>query len=99
MCTPLELAIQQLRTVAVSRSVLQRASASGRRRHSAGERRAARKENEAVLIREAQRVGALPALLVPILWKILYAVAWQAIQYWLTQLDPENPDPIPPEAT
>lgn len=97
MATELNECIEKLRPVATSRGSVVRASAVGRRRHSPGEQRAARKETEAVLIREAQRVGVLPALLIPFLWQILYAVALMAIQFWVEQIHSPTPDPVPPE--
>lgn len=43
-------------------------------------------DSQTLLIREAQRYGMLPAFLIPLLWKLLYSVAWQSIQYWLSKL-------------
>ena len=97
MATELNECIEKLRPFGLYRGMVIRGTATGRRRHSPGEQRAARQETEAGLIREAQRVGVLPALLVPFLWKILYAVALMAIQYWVEQIHSPTPDPVPPE--
>lgn len=89
----LETAIELLRPSALARSSIVASMGKpsawrGRKeqREHAKRQAAARAETERELIKDAQVCGLLPAVLMPFVWKIIWHVAWQAIQYWLNNI-------------
>lgn len=81
MSIELSEAIEKLRPVAEFREMC---LSSGR--YSARERRQARADTETLMIRRLKEVGVLPAFLIPIIWKIIYSIAWAAIKYWVQKI-------------
>ena len=93
MNVTLETAIEMLRPsaqarAATTRPVIRPSAWHGRKaqREHAKAIAAARAATEAELIKDAQVCGLLPAVLMPLVWKLIWHVAWQAIQYWLNNI-------------
>lgn len=93
----LETAIEMLRPSAralasITQQTVRPAAWHGRKaqREHAKAIASARAATEAALIKDSQVCGLLPAFLMPLVWKLIYAIAWQAIQYWINTIHSEE---------